>query len=64
MVRIPRVAPVVEESSVIYLAHSTLVLVEPPVSVVPSILGVDLVEDFGKDKDLRNLLKSLQPKPF
>lgn len=25
---------------------------------------VDPVVDFGKDKDLRNLLKSLQPKPF
>ena len=61
--RAPSEAP---ESSEIPSAHLTPH--DPSVGTVPSV-AVDvseggLVEDFGKDKDLRNLLKSLQPKPF
>ena len=54
----------VEESFVIILANFTLVLVKPLVSVVPSISRVSPVDDFGEDKDLCNLLKTLHPKPF
>ena len=50
-------------SSEIPSAHSTPQ--DPSVGTAPSVADMvsELVEDFGKDKDLRNL-KSLQPKPF
>ena len=56
------------ESFKIPSSHSISALVEPIVGTTPTIFDIapkgNFVEDFGKDKDLRNLLESLQPKSF